>query len=442
MTLPGYRLEALVGRGATGTVHRACRLSGSGPPVAVKRLAAPGRPDLVERLRREAEVLASLDHPHVVRILDVVPDGAGVAIVMQYASGGSLADLLAVRGRLSAEEAVAVALPVAEALASAHRRGVLHCDVKPGNILLTADGEPLLSDFGLSRWLGPAPSEASRPGGTPGYLDPCVASGADPDPSSDVYGLGAVCYEMLTGRRPGPRPVPILEAVPDTPASLAAGVERALARRRQDRPANAGTMAATLRAAVPCPVVPRPPERGSRPSSADPGPDSTRSFGPRPPVAPPLPCWPAGPRPSGRLAVAALVLVAVVGAVAVLRPQRSSVAEAAPEVRCPEVRSPLQGDVDGDGCAEPASWSGGVLEVGHRRYRVGGAGDHVLLGDWDCDGRDSPALYRPPSGELLLFHGWADRAAPLEAAAARRLAPNGSPRVRTDPRGCDHVVVG
>ena len=151
-------------------------------------------------MRREATVLTELDHPHVVRVLEVLHDGDGVAIAMQYAPGGSLADLLAERGRLDPGQVVAVAAPVADALASAHRRGVLHGDVKPANILFTSDGEPLLGDFGVARTLGLVTSEQIV--GTAEYLAPELLDGAHPDPRADVYSLAVVCYQALTGRPP------------------------------------------------------------------------------------------------------------------------------------------------------------------------------------------------------------------------------------------------
>ena len=160
-----YDLEHQIGAGASGTVWQAHRRGPVARVVALKRLRAGGSTADLARMRREATVLTELDHPHVVRVLEVLHDGDGVAIAMQYAPGGSLADLLAERGRLGPGQVVAVAAPVADALASAHRRGVLHGDVKPANILFTSDGEPLLGDFGVARTLGLVTSDqvAARP---------------------------------------------------------------------------------------------------------------------------------------------------------------------------------------------------------------------------------------------------------------------------------------
>lgn len=150
-----YRLDALVGRGTAGSVWRATRQGEVSQIVAIKRARTSHRSGVVDRLRQEAAILADLDHPHIVRVLDVLPDRTDVAIVMSYARGGSLHDLLAERGRLSPGETIAVLARVADALGSAHRRGVLHGDVKPANILFTTDGEPLLGDFGVAQHLTP-----------------------------------------------------------------------------------------------------------------------------------------------------------------------------------------------------------------------------------------------------------------------------------------------
>ena len=250
-----YDLEHQIGAGASGTVWKAHRRGPVARVVALKRLrAGSGSADLA-RMRREATVLTELDHPHVVRVLEVLHDGDGVAIAMQYAPGGSLADLLAERGRLTPGQVVAVAAPVADALASAHRRGVLHGDVKPANILFTSDGEPLLTDFGVARTLGLVTSD--QVSGTAEYLAPELLDGAQPDPRADVYSLGVVCYQALTGRPPYTGPVPLavaraadagvhehLEEVAGVPEPLARVVERAMDRDpaqrfavgRRDRP--------------------------------------------------------------------------------------------------------------------------------------------------------------------------------------------------------------
>jgi serine/threonine protein kinase len=132
--------------------------------AAIKTLACDDA-ESRERLRREGRLLARLDHPHIVPLLDVVDCAAGVALVMEYAAGGSLAELLGQR-RLTAGQLVHLAAPLADALAYAHSCGVVHADVSPANVLFTDDGRPLLADFGLSALTGPlvgAPRWPARP---------------------------------------------------------------------------------------------------------------------------------------------------------------------------------------------------------------------------------------------------------------------------------------
>src|SRR5207248_1355814 len=173
-----------------------------------------------------------------------------------------LADRLSRHGRLSPAQVVALASRCADALASAHRRGVLHRDVKPANILFTSDGEPLLSDFGIARW-GEASglTEQGMTLGTAGYIDPDVVDGGEPSVRSDVYSLGIVCYEALAGRPPfrGINELAVMKAAdrgdfarlvdasPDVPPALAAVVERAMARDSCRRFADAAEFARALR---------------------------------------------------------------------------------------------------------------------------------------------------------------------------------------------------
>jgi serine/threonine protein kinase len=329
--LGDYLLEAQIGAGSSGTVWRA-RLDGPiAPVVAVKRLRgpAPGDDDVL-RLRREAMVLRDLDHPHIVRMMAVLPDGDGLAIAMQYASGGSLEALLSARGRLRPGEVVAVAAPIASALASAHRRDIFHVDVKPANILFTSDGEPLLGDFGVARTLGRLTSVVGgeqATAGTAHYLAPELLDGAAPDARSDVYSLGVVCYEALTGKRPydAALPLAVLRAAelgrhepltdrPDIPGPLALVVEQAMSRDADQRPATAEQFGAALRATIPLVDVRLPGTAagapGSRPPWAPPAPPvvtaATDDPEPRPRpddrplpplVLPPPPPPPPGPAP-------------------------------------------------------------------------------------------------------------------------------------------------
>ncbi|HJX45265.1 MAG TPA: serine/threonine-protein kinase, partial [Geodermatophilus sp.] len=196
--VPGYLLDRLLGRGGSGEVWRA-RPRGGGPPVAVKVLAAGD----ADRQAREAALLGALDHPHLVRLHEVVhqPRRGGpprVALVLDLLEGGSLAALLARRGRLRPGEVVTALAPVAAALARAHEDGVVHGDLSPGNVVFTAEGRPVLTDLGVARVLG----EEAAGEVTPAYVDPAVARGGAPGPASDVFGVAAAAFHALTGVAP------------------------------------------------------------------------------------------------------------------------------------------------------------------------------------------------------------------------------------------------
>ena len=275
-----YELWAPVGTGSTGAVWKAYRRRPAPRIVALKRLraAAGGRAGRA-RLEREAAVLTRLDHPHIVRVVEVVEDGDGVAIVMELAAGGSLDALLAERGRLAPGEVVAVAAPIAAALSSAHRRGIVHGDVKAANILFAADGRPLLADFDVARALGQVSGD--QVAGTAEYLAPELLHGAPPDRRSDIYSLAVVCYEALTGYAPYAGAVDGRSARVPELGPLAGAVERAMARDPDRRFASADAFAQALREAVPPGAVGlrwnRPPVAGSAPVRP------TETFGPRPP---------------------------------------------------------------------------------------------------------------------------------------------------------------
>ena len=203
--IQGYRLLEIVGRGAMGTVYRALHL-GLNREVAVKVL----RPDLagdrtqVERLKAEAGMLASLDHPNIVRALDAGESNGFPYVVMEFVEGESLRDRLRREGPLPEPEALRITRSLADALERARRMGVVHRDVKPGNVLLTRAGVPKLMDLGLAK--GPIDLGLTQHGatvGTPQYIAPEQA--LDPrkaDTRSDIYSLGATLYAMLTGRPP------------------------------------------------------------------------------------------------------------------------------------------------------------------------------------------------------------------------------------------------
>jgi serine/threonine protein kinase len=254
--LPGYDVQALIGFGATGEVWRARELA-TGAAVAVKRLRDGADPEAVASLRREAAVLRSLDTPYVVRLRAVLGEGADTVLVLDLAGGGSLAALLARRGSLDPGEVVTIAAPLAQALAAAHARGLVHGDVTPSNVLFTADGMPLLADLGLARLAGQPRAGVD---GTAEYVDPVVAAGGVPDTASDVWALAAVCHHLLSGTAPhdgvsaddvlaaaraGER-APLGLLAPSAPRPLVAAIELALQADPAARP-DAATFAAALR---------------------------------------------------------------------------------------------------------------------------------------------------------------------------------------------------
>lgn len=236
--LPGYVVEDLLGFGGSGEVWRA-RVGSTGERVALKRIAIDN-PAQVRAARTEAALLATLDHPHLIRLHELVPSGDAIVLVLDLAAGGTLAELIAIRGRITPGEAITALAPVAAALAYAHTAGVVHGDVTPSNVLFTEAGMPLLADLGVARLRG----EGAPVHSTPAFIDPAVAGGFVPGPQSDVFMLAAVTLHALTGRAlwRGETPaevmasaaagetgdIPALLAAVDAPDAMRAVVSRAL----------------------------------------------------------------------------------------------------------------------------------------------------------------------------------------------------------------------
>ena len=232
--------------------------------VLDKRLA--GHAEFVERFRREARSAASLSHPNIVAVHDSgqTEDGDRF-IVMEYVPGGTLKDHLDEKGSLPSGEAASVALQVARALAAAHERGVIHRDIKPQNVLLTASGEAKVADFGIARAAGSATLTGTGLGpGTARYISPEQAKGEPIGPSSDLYSLGVVLYEMLTGSVPFDAESPLgvvmkhIEEAPRPPAEIDPRVPerlngltlRLLAKDPGYRPENAAALVEELEGAL------------------------------------------------------------------------------------------------------------------------------------------------------------------------------------------------
>jgi serine/threonine-protein kinase len=204
--VPGYEVEAVLGRGGMGIVFRARHLR-LGRLVALKVALAGGYADANEQARfhREAQAVAGLRHPHVVQIYDIGDTGGRPYFTMEYVDGGSLAQKLAGTPQPACAAAELVAT-LAGAVQAAHASGIIHRDLKPANVLLTADGTPKIGDFGLARRQddGAGLTQTGIPLGTPSYMAPEQAQGrwGAVGPAVDVYALGAILYELLTGRPP------------------------------------------------------------------------------------------------------------------------------------------------------------------------------------------------------------------------------------------------
>jgi len=272
-----YRMEALLATGGMGEVWAARDLL-LDRAVAVKvlggALAGDGR--AAERLRREARAAARLEHPSIARVLDLGEQGGRPYLVMELLEGESLAARIGRAGAMAPPEAARVVAAVADALEAAHRAGVVHRDVKPGNVFLTSDGEVKVLDFGIASAAGEAALTTGELLGTPAYLAPERVLGHPATPAADVYALGVVLYELLAGRRPfgdgsdieqamahvHAHPEPLALAAPSAPPFLVAACEQAMAKDPSARPPSAAAFAELVRAQRPGPGLPATRRRG------------------------------------------------------------------------------------------------------------------------------------------------------------------------------------
>ncbi len=267
-----YRLESILGVGGTGTVYRAQRLLiGDSAAIKVLHPNQTGHPKAVERFRREAQIAARLRHENVVNVYDfgVSKDGL-VYFVMEMAQGLSLRQMIVQQGKFTEAEAAKIISQVCAAMDDAHRQGVVHRDLKPENILVHATPQGLqvkVLDFGISTQREIFDHKLTQTGGvigTPHYMSPEQCKGEEIDGRSDIYSLGIILFEMLTGFVPfnsktptaivvqqvNQAPPPLREINPETSAEVEAVVLRALAKRPEARPQTAGELAKELNAAV------------------------------------------------------------------------------------------------------------------------------------------------------------------------------------------------
>jgi eukaryotic-like serine/threonine-protein kinase len=277
-----YELHELIGEGAFGRVYRGVdrRLHRQ---VAIKVIKPwwAEQDEWVERFEREAQLLARVSDPGIVQIFDIGHAAEGPYYVAELVDGESLAQRLQ-RGAMTTAEAVAIATRLCDALASAHARRIMHCDVKPANVLLSSDGALKVGDFGVARLAGDGTSQAlsATVAGTPRYMAPEQARGERTTAATDVYSVGVVLYEMLAGAAPFVNGSPValgLRHVQDEPPPLPASVParlreivaRALAKEPEQRYADGARMAAALRAA----------ELGQTPSESAPSTDVLEADG-------------------------------------------------------------------------------------------------------------------------------------------------------------------
>jgi eukaryotic-like serine/threonine-protein kinase len=200
-----YRVGEELGRGGMAKVYRG-EDTVLGRPVAIKILAPQyaDDPNFVTRFRREAQAAARLSNQHVVSVFDTGSDDGVHYIVMEYVEGRTLADFLAGGGRIMPDRASEITIDVCDALSAAHAQGVIHRDIKPGNIMITPSGDVKVTDFGIARVTSTAETVAQTAAvlGTASYLSPEQAQGQPVDGRSDIYSLGCVLYEMVGGRAP------------------------------------------------------------------------------------------------------------------------------------------------------------------------------------------------------------------------------------------------
>ncbi len=262
-----YQIVEKVGAGGMGSVYKAYQPA-LGRYVAIKVLPpqTAGDPSFAERFAIEARAVGKLRHPNIVTAYDFSTNGDLAYLVSDFIDGGTVADQLG--APLPLEYALTVLTPIASALDYAHARGVVHRDIKPQNILLTHDGTPMLTDFGLAKIIGPGSgvTQAGALMGTAEYIAPECASGAESaGPAADQYALAIVAYQMLVGRHPFPsenplsalmahvhKPVPVPSAIGvPLPPHVEAALLRGLAKKPAERFARVGDFVRALSGAAP-----------------------------------------------------------------------------------------------------------------------------------------------------------------------------------------------
>jgi serine/threonine-protein kinase len=258
-----YRLIEQIGSGGMSVIYKGQDLE-LGRLVAVKvlRPSLVGDPEFLMRFRREAQAAANLSHPNIVTVHDVGQDGPKTHyIVMEYVPGQDLKKIIRSRGSFEVDAALAITTEICKGVGYAHRAGLVHCDVKPQNVLITSDNCIKVTDFGIARALSSQPIENQDVvWGSPHYFSPEQAAGETPTPASDVYSVGIVLFELLTGRLPftgqdyrelalahlKEQPPSILDLNPSLPPELDRVIRKVLAKEPSTRYRTADQMGRIL----------------------------------------------------------------------------------------------------------------------------------------------------------------------------------------------------
>ena len=266
--IKGYELRERIGAGGFGAVYRAYQ-STVGREVAIK-IVLPGfanHPDFIRRFEAEAQIIARLEHLHIVPLYDYWREPGGAYLVMRWLRGGSLRDALLTNGPYDLENAAALLDQMASALAAAHQHHIIHRDLKPGNVLLDEDGNAYLADFGIAKDLTSSKESTTQNDaiiGSPDYLSPEQARSETVTPQTDIYSLGVMLYELLAGQHPFPNastvqrlyshlndPLPPVDNLPhDVNAAVNAVIQKATMKNPAQRYADGPAMAAAFREAI------------------------------------------------------------------------------------------------------------------------------------------------------------------------------------------------
>ncbi len=432
-----------------------------------------GNAEEAARLQREADQLEAARHPGVVELVGVEGHGVGAILLTAHVDGPVLAQL----GRLPIEESAGLLAALASTLADLHELGLVHGAVSPAHVIVGPGGRPILCGFGYGGRVG----QPVGPG-TPvprAFADPARDDADQLHPAVDIFAIGALARFL----------------VPDPPAGhvLARVADEATSEDVSSRP-SARVLAQSIHHGVPAARLPRAlePRPAARPPTpaADPlaalrhGPDRAGRTGRRPQVG-------TGRRPKVGIVAGAVAAVVVVGAAIVLAGSTTPPAPAAEFVAPPEMTEPgptttrarpvtsmstpastpatrpapatpttvsitaiarrgdclpvtavLQADVDGDGCPDGLRYADGVLDAAGMRWSIGQAGDQMATGDWACQGSRTLVLFRPSTGEVFRFGGWAVPGQDLTATVAARVQGGLALRAADiDRDGCHEVVI-